>query len=135
IDNLESVHVVTADGELRRASAEENADLFWGVRGGGGNFGIVTSFEFRLHPMRREVIGGELVFPIDRARDVLGMMGEYALHAPDELTLGFTMAQPPGDEPGVVVVDVCYCGEENAFEAALAPVRRLGSPLADTLQT
>jgi hypothetical protein len=135
IDNLESVHVVTADGELRRASAEENADLFWGVRGGGGNFGIVTSFEFRLHPMRREVIGGELVFPIDRARDVLGMLGEYALRAPDELTLGFTMAQPPGDEPGVVVVDVCYCGADDAFEAAMAPVRRLGSPLADNLRT
>jgi FAD/FMN-containing dehydrogenase len=133
IDNLNSVQVVTGDGELRRASANENEDLFWGVRGGGGNFGIVTMFEFRLHPMRREVIAGELVFPIDRARDVLSLLGEYALRAPDELSLGFTMVKPPRDEPGVVVVDVCYCGEDNAFEAALAPVRRLGQPLADTV--
>ncbi|CAN5785934.1 FAD-binding oxidoreductase [soil metagenome] len=133
IDNLKSVQVVTADGELRRADADENADLFWGVRGGGGNFGIVTAFEFRLHPMRREVIAGDLVFPIDRARDVLAVLGEYALHAPDELSLGFVMAQPPGDEPGIVVVDVCYCGEDGAFDAAVAPVRRLGQPLADTV--
>jgi FAD/FMN-containing dehydrogenase len=131
IDNLKSVHVVTADGMLRRASADENADLFWGVRGGGGNFGIVTSFEFQLHPMQREVIGGALVFPIARAPDVLAMMSEYALGAPDELTLGFAMAQPPGTEPGVAVIDVCYCGDHAAFEAAFAPVRRLGPPLAD----
>jgi hypothetical protein len=134
IDNLKSVHVVTADGTLLRASADENPDLFWGVRGGGGNFGIVTSFEFQLHPMRREVIGGELVFPIARARDVLSMMGEYALRAPDELSLGFTMAQPPGDAPGAVVVDVCYCGEDAVFERAMAPVRQLGQPLNDTLR-
>jgi FAD/FMN-containing dehydrogenase len=134
IDNLKSVHVVTADGTLLRGSADENADLFWGVRGGGGNFGIVTSFEFQLHPMRREVIGGALVFPIARARDVLTMMGEYALGAPDELSLGFAMAQPPGDRPGVVVVDVCYCGEDGAFESAMAPVRALGQPLNDSVK-
>lgn len=135
IDNLKSVHVVTADGELQRASNDESEDLFWGVRGGGGNFGIVTSFEFQLHPMRREVIGGELVFPIARARDVLTVMGDYALRAPDELSLGFAMAQPPGEAPGVVVMDVCYCGAESAFETAMAPVRRLGTPLADNVRT
>ena len=85
IDNLESVDVVTADGQLRHASANENPDLFWGVRGGGGNFGVVTNFEFRLHPMKREVIAGTLTFPIARARDVLGMWSEYAATAPDEL--------------------------------------------------
>ena len=73
IDNLESVDVVTADGQLRHASANENPDLFWGVRGGGGNFGVVTNFEFRLHPMQREVIAGSVRFPIARARDVLSM--------------------------------------------------------------
>lgn len=133
IDNLASVDVVTADGELRHASAKENPDLFWGVRGGGGNFGIVTSFEFRLHPMARQVIGGELVYPIARARDVLQMMSGYALRAPDELSLGFSMAQPPGNQPGVVVIDVCYCGEPGGFESAMAPVRRLGKALADSV--
>ena len=73
IDNLESVDIVTADGQLRHASAKENPELFWGVRGGGGNFGVVTNFEFRLHPMQREVIAGTLTFPIARARDVLSM--------------------------------------------------------------
>jgi hypothetical protein len=66
VDNLTSVHVVTADGQFHRANAEENSDLFWGVRGGGGNFGIVTDFEFDLHPMQREVVGGAIVFPIVR---------------------------------------------------------------------
>lgn len=134
IDNLKSVQVVTADGELRRASATENEDLFWGVRGGGGNFGIVTMFEFQLHPMQREVIGGEVVFPIERARDVLHMMAEYAYDAPDELSLGFVMAKPPGDAPGVAVVDVCYCGDHARTDSVLAPVRALGSPIADTVR-
>jgi len=134
VDNLASVDVVTADGEVRHASAAENPDLFWGVRGGSGNFGIVTSFEFKLHPMRRQVMGGELVFPIARARDVLSMMGDYALRAPDELSLGFVMAQPPGNEPGVVLVEVCYCGDPGSYEAAMAPVRKLGKPIADSVK-
>ena len=78
IDNLESVDIVTADGKLRHTSASENPELFWGVRGGGGNFGVVTNFEFRLHPMQREVVAGTVTFPIARARDVLGMFSEYA---------------------------------------------------------
>jgi FAD/FMN-containing dehydrogenase len=134
IDNLESVQVVTADGQLHRASVTENPDLFWGVRGGGGNFGVVTSFEFRLNPMRRQVMGGDMVFPIARARDVLSMMSEYAYRAPDELSLGFVMAKPPGDQPGMVAIEVCYCGEDGAFEAAMAPVRKLGQPMADTVR-
>jgi FAD/FMN-containing dehydrogenase len=133
IDNLESVHVVTADGAFRRASAAENADLFWGVRGGGGNFGIVTSFEFRLHPMRRQVVAGDLVFPLAKARDALRLFGEYGPEAPDELALGFIMGQPPGNEPGVVVVQVVYSGEPGGLDRAMAPVRALGKPLADTV--
>ena len=96
IDNLRSVDVVTADGELRHASAEENDDLFWGVRGGGGNFGVVTSFEFRLHPMRREVLGGRIMFPIARARDVLSLYGEYGPRAPDELQARLRGGPPGG---------------------------------------
>lgn len=133
VDNLVSVDVVTADGGYLRASADENPDLFWGVRGGGGNFGIVTSFEFVLHPMPRQVLGGEVVFPIARAREVLTMMSEYAYDAPDELTLGFAMVQPPGGAPGVAVVEVCYSGDPGRAEQVLAPVRKLGSPIADTV--
>ena len=134
IDNLLSVDVVTADGSFLHASAEENPDLFWGVRGGGGNFGIVTSFEFRLHPMQRQVIAGDIVFPLARARDVLTMMSEYAYGAPDELALGFAMAQPPGDAPGVAVVDAVWAGDPGAAERVLAPVRKLGGILADKVQ-
>jgi FAD/FMN-containing dehydrogenase len=133
IDNLESVHVVTADGAFRRASADENADLFWGVRGGGGNFGIVTSFQFRLHPMQRQVVAGDLVFPIAKARDALRMLGEYGPEAPDELDFGFAMAQPPGGAPGAVVVPVVYSGAPNGLDRAMAPLRALGKPLADTV--
>ena len=85
IDNLASVDVVTADGQLRHASAKENPDLFWGVRGGGSNFGVVTNFEFQLHPMQREVVAGSVRFPIARARDVLNMYAEHVATAPDEL--------------------------------------------------
>lgn len=76
---------------------------------------------------------GELVFPLSRARDVLALMSESAYGAPDELSLGFTMAKPPGDQPGAVIVDVCYCGEDRDFERAMAPVRKLGQPMADTI--
>ncbi len=96
VDNLLSVDIVTADGRLLRASADENPDLFWGVRGGGGNFGVVTSFEFRLHPMARQVVGGDLTFPISRARELLDFYAEYAATAPDELYVDAGMAAPPG---------------------------------------
>lgn len=133
VDNLQSVQVVTADGELRRASATENPDLFWGVRGGGGNFGIVTSFEFRLHPMQRRVVGGDLVFPLAKARDVLSMFAEYGPQAPDDLDFSCVVAIPPGGKDGVVLVPVCYSGPESGAERALAPIRKLGTPLADRI--
>jgi FAD/FMN-containing dehydrogenase len=133
VDNLRGVHVVTADGQLRRASADENSDLFWGVRGGGGNFGVVTSFEFRLHPMRRQVVAGDLVFPLAKARDALRLYGDYGAEAPDELDLGLSMVQPPGGADGMIVLSVCYCGEPEGLGRALGPVRSLGTPLADTV--
>ena len=78
----------------------ENPDLFWGVRGGSGNFGVVTIFEFRLHPMQREVVAGRVSFPIERARDVLSMWADYAPAAPDDLYLDPVMIMPPGGAPG-----------------------------------
>jgi len=102
VDNLLAVDVVTADGELRHASADENPDLFWGVRGGGGNFGIVTSFEFRLHPMQRQILGGAIMFPMSMARDVLTLYGDYGPEQPDELQLDLVMAFVTGIPTGLV---------------------------------
>ena len=135
IDNLESVDVVTADGQLRHASAKENSDLFWGVRGGGGNFGVVTNFEFRLHPMQREVVAGSVTFPIARAKDVLSMYAQYAATAPDELYMDPALVLQAGGAPGVVSLGVCYSGPPGQVEAALAPIRKLGTPDRDTLKT
>ena len=131
VDNLVAVDVVTADGRLHHASAQENEDLFWGVRGGGGNFGIVTSFEFRLHPMRRQVLGGDILFPMSRARDVLTLFGDYGPVAPDDLQLDLVMVQPPGGAPGMVGFSVCYCGPSSRADRAMAPIRRLGTPMVD----
>jgi FAD/FMN-containing dehydrogenase len=133
IDNLESVDVVTADGKLLHASATENPDLYWAARGGSGNFGVVTSFEFKLHPMKREVIAGSVVFPIARARDVLTLWSEYAPVAPDELYLDPTVMQPPGNAPGMAMLAAVYCGAEADAEKALAPIRKLGTPLKDSI--
>jgi FAD/FMN-containing dehydrogenase len=133
IDNLLSVDVVTADGQFRRASADDNADLFWGVRGGGGNFGIVTSFEFRLHPMQRQVIAGPIMFPIARLRDVLSVYAEYGPVAPDELQLDVGIRNPPPGQPGMAGFLVCWSGDPAGLDRALAPVRRLGTPASDNV--
>jgi FAD/FMN-containing dehydrogenase len=135
IDNLVSVDVVTADGRLRHASATENPDLYWGVRGGGGNFGIVTSFEFKLHSMQRKVIAGRLVFPFAKAKEALAVLGEYGAEAPDTLDFGCTIASPPGGANAVVVMQVCYSGAAAGADKALAPLRRLGTPLADDIKS
>ena len=133
VDNLTAVDVVTADGQLRFANESENADLFWGVRGGGGNFGVVTSFEFRLHPMERQVIGGRLVFPISRARDVLRLCGDYGPEAPDELQMDWGLDYPPGGAEGTAWIGICYSGAPSGVDRALAPIRGLGSALAEEI--
>ena len=134
IDNVTALDIVTADGQLRRASKDENPDLYWGVRGGGGNFGIVTSFEFRLHPMARQVIGGSIMYPLARAKDVLDAYADYAPKAPDELNLDCIVTQPPGNAPGMAGFSVCYSGPPSGVERALAPIRKLGTPLSDDVR-
>ncbi len=131
LDNVTSVDVVAADGKLHRASAAENQDLYWGVRGGGGNFGVVTSFEFQLHPMERQVVAGVIFFPLARLRDVLEVYAEYGPRAPDELYLDLLVIKEPGDAPGVAGFQVCYTGPEARAERALAPLRALGTPMVD----
>jgi FAD/FMN-containing dehydrogenase len=129
-DNLVSADVVTADGQLRRASAEEHEDLFWGLRGGGGNFGVVTSFQYRLHQVGR-VLGGEVVYPLDQAKKVLRFYRDWSSAAPDELRADATLLSGPHG-PALAVI-VCYCGELEEGEKVLRPLRSCGSPMVDTV--
>lgn len=131
VDNLLAVDMVDANGEFLRASEDENPDLFWGVRGGGGNFGVVTSFEFRLHPMRRQVMGGQIMYPISRAREVLDVFNDYGPTSPDPLQMDCAVVLPPGGAPGVAGFSICYSGSPGQADRALAPLRALGRPLVD----
>lgn len=133
LDNIKSVDIVTSDGKLRHASADENPELFWGVRGGGGNFGVVTNFEFALHEMDRTVIAGDVVFPAERAKEVFRFYAEAMDAAPDELGMDLVMAAPPGGEPGAVIIHAVYSGDHSKAEAALPPFAKLGEPLANTI--
>jgi FAD/FMN-containing dehydrogenase len=135
LDNVRAVDIVTADGRLLHASVDENPDLYWGVRGGGGNFGIVTGFEFGLHPMQREIAGGDVMFPIARAREILEFYGDYSSNAPDELYADAFMVAPMGGKPGVIGISTCYSGPADKAESVFAPLRKLGSPIADTIKT
>lgn len=134
IDNVVSFDVVTADGQLVHASKNENPDLFWGLRGGSGNFGVVTRFEFQLHPMERQVIAGKLTFPFEKTRDLLAMYADYAPAAPDDLYFDPFIALPPGGTPGAAQVEVCYSGPEKDAERVLAPLRKIGTPLDDSIK-
>ena len=127
-DNVVGVEIVTADGQIRRADATENPDLFWGVRGGGGNFGVVTNFEFRLHPVST-VYGGMLVYPAVRAPEVLRHYRDLATSAGDELTLFAALMTSPDGIPILAVLS-CYNGPASKGEQALRPLRDLG-PVAD----
>lgn len=129
-DNLFSVEIVTADGQLRTASEEENEDLFWAVRGGGGNFGIVTSFEFRLHRVGPTVLGGMVLYPLEQAREVLRFYREYARNAPDDLTVFAGLLTTPDGHPVVAIIPGWFGALEEG-ELYLEPLRRFGSPIAD----
>jgi FAD/FMN-containing dehydrogenase len=131
IDNVLAFDVVTADGKLRRASADRNPDLYWALRGGGGNFGVVTSFLFRLHPMQRDVIHGEFVFPLSEAKQVLRFLGEYADGAPDALHVGMFLGAGPGMPGPIVGIDTVWCGDANKAEQIVAPIRKAGKLLQD----
>jgi FAD/FMN-containing dehydrogenase len=131
-DNLLSVEVVTADGQILKASEDENQDLFWGVRGGGGNFGIITSFGYELHPVDL-VVGGMLLFSIEKAMQVLSFYDTFALNCPDELTTAAGLLTGPGGE-AVVAVLVCYSGPVEAADTILKPLRLVGPPLADLVR-
>jgi FAD/FMN-containing dehydrogenase len=139
VDNLLAVEMVTADGDLLRVDAESDPELFWGLCGAGANFGVVTSFEYRVHPVGPIVLGGPIVWPMDDAVDVLGHYRDVVASAPDELTtiVNLRRAPPLPTIPealhGVPVcqVAVCWCGPIADGEAVAEPLRRFGRPLLD----
>ena len=141
VDNLLSADVVTADGAFITASEQENSDLFWALRGGGGNFGIVTSFEYRLHPVGADVLAGLIVHPFDDAPELLRRYRDVVQASPDALSAWVVMRQAPPlpvlpaavHGTKVLVIAVCYAGDLAAGERALRPLRAIGTPHADVV--
>lgn len=135
-DNLRSAEVVTADGSLLHADEQENAELLWGLRGGGGNFGIVTSFDYQLHPVGPQVLAGTRAYPLGRARSVLTAVADLAGRAPDEMFFdAFIFRDPRLPSPGLAVAFAAfYCGELREGERLLEPLKKLGTPLLDDLR-
>jgi FAD/FMN-containing dehydrogenase len=131
IDNLLSADLVTADGDLLTAGATQNEDLFWALRGAGHNFGVVTSFEYRLHRVG-PVLGGMVIHPLQRATDVLRFYRDFTSALPDELTTSAALLTGP-DGDLVATVGVCFTGALDEGERVLAPLRRFGPPMADTI--
>jgi FAD/FMN-containing dehydrogenase len=129
-DNLRSADVVTADGQLLRASSDENEDLFWGLRGGGGNFGVVTSFEFQIHPVQ-SVLAGEIIYPLNHAKAMLRFLRDWSTAAPDEVRADATLLSGP-DGPALDII-VCYCGAIEEGEKVLQPLRSFCPPIVDTV--
>jgi FAD/FMN-containing dehydrogenase len=131
IDNLLSADLVTADGRLVTASSEENPDLFWGLRGGGGNFGVVTSFEYRLHRVT-SVLAGMVVHPIGKAREVLRFYRDFCRGCPDAVVAAAALMTSPDGDPIAVIV-AAHIGDHADGEKALASLRKFGTPLVDTI--
>jgi FAD/FMN-containing dehydrogenase len=131
-DNLLACEVVSADGEVVIADAERNADLFWGLRGGGGNFGIVTSFLFRAHPVST-VLGGVILYPRDQAAALLRHYRTFIASAPEELTAYAGLLSTPEGTPAAGVI-VCYCGDVAEGQRVLQPLRAFGQPMVDAVQ-
>jgi FAD/FMN-containing dehydrogenase len=135
LDNVRAVEIVTANGDIVRADAQENPDLYWGVRGGGGNFGVVSSFEFALHPMQRQVIGGIILFPLSQAKSVLSFYSDYEGTVPDELSLDAVLLSNAGfSGASGIALSVCYCGPAGGAEKILRSIRSAGTPVQDTIR-
>jgi FAD/FMN-containing dehydrogenase len=142
LDSLMSADVVTADGELVMASSSENPELFWGVRGGGGNFGVVTSLEYQLHPVGPIVLGGMLVHRAEAAPELLRFYREFVKDVPNELTtLAVYLTAPPAPflpseihGKKAVAIALCYAGAVEEGEKVLSPLRRFGKPVADLIR-
>ena len=134
VDNLQAVELVTATGEIVHASAKEYPDLFWALRGGGGNFGVATWLEYELHPIGPTVIGGLVAHPFGAARDVLRFYRDFTASLSDELTaFAGLLHAPDGSGTKLAAIMVCHAGSLEAGAAAVAPVKRFGSPVMDVI--
>lgn len=141
IDNLLSAEVITADGRQLNASESENADLFWGLRGGGGNFGVVTRFDFQLHPVGPNVLSGLIVFPFEQAKSVISQFARFTETMPEELNvwmvtrkappLPFLPAEVHGRE--MIALALCYVGDPEEGERIIAPLREFGTVLGENV--
>jgi hypothetical protein len=131
LDNVIGADVVTADGRLHTVNANENPDLFWGIRGGSGNFGVVTSLEYRLHELG-PILGGAVFHPAAKAPEVLRFFKEFSETIPDELVIQCGSFSLPDNTP-VFAVAACYCGQPSEGEKVLKPLRTFGPPLADSI--
>jgi FAD/FMN-containing dehydrogenase len=142
VDNLLSVDLVTADGEHRHVTEQSEPELFWGLRGGGGNFGIATRFEYRLHPVGPMILGGPVLWPLEDAAEVMATVREIAPNAPDELgiSLGVTPAPPAPFVPPelfgrpTMALIVAWAGDAASGAAAMEPLRKIGAPIADVVR-
>jgi FAD/FMN-containing dehydrogenase len=131
-DNVVGFELVTADGRWQRANASENPDLYWALRGGGGNFGVVTSFEYQLHELAPVIYGGTITYPYEHVREKLQAYADITAAAPDELDIDVDLEAAPGGGRDVTF-SVCYCGPLADAEKAVAPLRKLGKPTEDKL--
>lgn len=132
-DNVLSIELVTANGDVLNVTADSNPDLFWALRGGGGNFGVATSFEFQLHPLA-QIVGGLIAYPIDAAGDVLRFYRDFTQSASDELTVHCVLAHAPdGSGMKIAALAACHAGMLEEAEAEIAPIRAFGSPIMDML--
>ena len=134
IDNVLEMDIVTPDGKLRRVGPENDADLYWALRGGGGNFGVVTSFLFQLHEMQRDVVTGYVAYPISEARQVLRFYGEHSMKMPDEMSMGAGIGNRPGKEPSLGIYFV-WSGEAAEAEKHVAPLRKAGTVVYESIQS
>jgi hypothetical protein len=133
VDNLVGAEIVTSDGQIRTVSATNEPDLYWAIRGGGGNFGVVTRFMYRLHPFDRNVLSGSIGWPIRRARDVLDAYGEWHQRMPNAVDATPKMGTQP-DGTGVISIMFVYNGDPSMGEKELESLRKLGSPLFDEIK-
>ena len=134
LDNLLSAEIVTSNSGVLTANESENVDLFWGIRGGGGNFGVVTSFEFRLHPVGPLIYGGLTAHPFEKARDVLRFYRDATVSLPDEvMALAGLVHAPDGSGAKLAAIVVAHCGDVAAGEKALRPFKDYGPPLIDAI--
>jgi FAD/FMN-containing dehydrogenase len=141
VDNLQEVEMVTADSRIRSASREQNADLFWALRGGGGNLGVVTRFTFRLHEVGPTVYGGLIAWPFERAEEILQAYRTITTQAPRELTVFLVLSRAPAAPfvpeawhgNRICAMAVCYSGDLDHVDEVLAPIRVLGDPVVDLL--